>query len=133
MFRRSRTRPRPPKSDPQALSQSPMRDAIEQELGPQLQSPQPILNGAHPEKKQAWSNDGPKKTNRPALKRTSKPPLPVSISSREKPVLNAQNKATQGYEAYVTKAKEAAIRGDVIQSEQYYQQADHYRRQMQKK
>lgn len=131
MFRRSKTRPRPPQSDSQGSPpQSPMRNAIERELGTK---PPPKTEEVRPERKQARIDGASKRSALPSLKRTSKSTRPASPSPQQPLPFNTQNKATQSYETYTTKAKEAAIRGDIIQSEQYYQQADHYRRQMQKK
>lgn len=125
MFRRSRTRPHP--------SQSPMKNAIEQELCATSKTKEDRPAKIKAENKEYRSEGAQKKTQRPPMRTSSrqKPSNPPSSQGRNP--LNKSDKIAQNYETFITKAKEANTRGDFIQAEQYYQQADHYARLMKEK
>jgi len=52
----------------------------------------------------------------------------ASSAARRRPSKSANAEAS--YEKYVTLARAAALSGDVIETENYYQHAEHYFRQM---
>lgn len=129
MFRRSKTRPR--------STQNPLRNAIEQELSPQ---PCPKTSSKKEsqrcEKKTIGPTPLPKASSRPRAQSSSIAPQSKALPSPIVPIKSLpklprkQDQNAKNHETYITKAKEANTRGDIILAEQYYQQADHYSRLM---
>lgn len=129
MFRRSKTRPR--------STQNPLRNAIEQELSPQ---PCPKTSSKKEsqrcEKKTIGSTTLFKTSSRPRTQPSSIAPQSKALPSPIVPIKSPpklprkQDQNAKNHEIYITKAKEANTRGDIILAEQYYQQADHYSRLM---